>query len=141
LVTLRSEIQFHSGFPDDTVEDDHEIVQWPGRNIAEALKAALEQVGYRVSEPIHAHEHGWELDIWSGRKRRWLQISVIDADECYLMAENMAFWLWPDVPLFRTFLSDLQRILDADARFSRVGWFPKGGSARDMAPATGPFED
>lgn len=138
-MTLRPNIQFDSGFPDDTVDDD-QIIQWPGRNIAEALKAALERVGYRVSEPIHAHEHGWELDVWRGRKRLWLQISVIDADECYLMTENMTFWLWPDWKVFRVFLSDLQRILEADSRFGRVGWFQKGGSSRRMTPAGGPFE-
>ena len=139
-MSLRSEIEFRSGFPDDTVEDDEDIVQWPGLNIAAALKMPLEQLGYRVSEPIHAHEHGWELDIWRGRKRLWLQISVIEADECYLMAENRTFWLWPDVRVFRDFLSDLQRILEADGRFSRIGWFPRGGSGRNMAPAAGPFD-
>jgi hypothetical protein len=139
-VTLRPVIEFRSGFPDDTVEGDHDIVQWPGRNIADVPNAALEQLSYRVSEPVHAQEHGWELDVWCGRKRLWLQISVLDADECYLTAENMTFWLWPDVKLFRAFLSDLQRILKADGRFSPIGWFPKGGPTRGVAPAAEPFD-
>ena len=69
---------------------------------------------------IHAHEHGCELDIWHGRKRLWLQISLGDADVNYLMAENMTFFLWRDVKLFRAFLADLQDVLQADHRFSRI---------------------
>ena len=139
-MTLRPVLEFRSGFPNDTVEDDHDMVQWPGRNIADILKAALEQLSYRVSDPIHAHEHGWELDIWRGRKRLSLQISVLDADECYLDARNMTFWLWPDWKLFRVFLSDLQRIVAADDRFTPIGWFPIGGPTRGMVPGAGPFD-
>ena len=137
---LRSDVQFRSGFPDDTVEDDDGVVVWPGRNITEVLNVALERLGYRVSEPICAEHNGWELDIWRGRKRLWLQISVLDADECYLMTENMTFWLWRDMKLFRTFLTDLQRILGEDGRFGVIGWFPKGGLARTMEPADAPFD-
>lgn len=53
-MTLFPVAEFRSGFPDDIVEQDDDIVQWPGRNIADALKAALEQSNYRVSDPIHA---------------------------------------------------------------------------------------
>ena len=139
-MSLRSEIEFSSSFPDDSLSDEVDFIQWPGRNIAEAIKGPLEQLGYRVSEPIHAHENGWELDIWRGRKRLWLQISVLDAEVNYLQAENMTFFLWPDVELFRSFLSDLQRVLDADDRFSRVRWYSKGGVDRKAAPAEGPFD-
>jgi hypothetical protein len=31
-------------------------------------------------------------------------------------------------------------VMEADDRFSRIRWFPKGGIARDVAPATGPFD-
>ena len=137
---LRPVVEFRSGFPDDTVEDDDEIVQWPGRNIAEFLKATLESLGYRVSEPVHAHEHGWELDIWRGPKRLWLQVSVLDEEECYLTAENKTSWLWPDVRLFRAFLSDLQIAIERDSRFSPVGWYPKGGPTPGRIPAAGPFD-
>ena len=90
---------------------------------------------------IHAHEHGCELNIWHGRKRLWLQISLGDADVNYLMAENMTFFLWRDVKLFRAFLADLQDVLQADHRFSRIRWFRKGGIGADTASATGPFDD
>lgn len=140
-MTVRPEIRFSSAFPDDTIYDAAGFAEvQPGRNIAQALKVALEQREYRVSDPINGGDHGWELDIWRGGKRLWLQITAFDADESYLHAENMTFWLWPDVNLFRTFLSDLQRILLADSRFSRVGWLPKGGIYRDLAPAAGPFD-
>ncbi|HEX2800563.1 MAG TPA: hypothetical protein VHN73_00715 [Phenylobacterium sp.] len=140
-MTLRPEIQFTSGFPDDSIEDEEGFVQWPGRNVAEALKAALEARGYRVSDPVHMHEKGWELDIWRGRRRFWLRISMGDVEVNYLIAENMAFLLWPDMKLYRTFLADLHNVLSADGRFTRIQWFPKGGVHRDAAPAAGPFDD
>ena len=64
-MTLRSDIEFRSGFPDDTVGDDDGIV------------------------------------------------------------------VWPDMTLFRMFLTDLQGILGADGRFGVIGWFPRGRGAHD----------
>jgi hypothetical protein len=139
-VTLRPEIEFSSTFPDDTIEDEVDIVQWPGRNIAEALKGALEPRGYQVSDPVHAHEHGWELDISKGRKRLWVQISVLSNEVNYLVAKSMSLLPW-DGGLFRSFLEELQAVLEADDRFVRVRWFPKGGIAGNAAPAAGPFGD
>ena len=137
-MTLRPDVQFRSGFPDDTIEDDDDTVVWPGRNIMEALKAALEPLGYRVSEPISAEHAGWELDIWRQRKGLSLRVNVIDAEECYLMAKSSSSWLSPENKLLRTFLTDLQRILEEDSRFKIIGWFPRGGSAG--TPWTSPFE-
>lgn len=139
-MTLRPDVQFRSGFPDDTVEDEHGIVAWPGRNITKALKEAMERLDYRVSEPISAEHAGWELDIWRGRKSLWLPINVIDADECYLMTKSSSSWLCPETKLFQAFLTDLQRILEADDRFSQLGWFAKGGIDRNAPPAAGPFD-
>ena len=138
-MTLRPDVQFRSGFPDDTVENGDDIVEWPGRNIAEALKAALERLGYRVSEPVSMEHVGWELDIGLQRRAFCLRINVIDADECYLMASNSTIWL-PDAKLFRSLLADLQRILKEDGRFVVVGWFPKGGIDRNLEPAAAPFD-
>jgi hypothetical protein len=92
-VRLRSEIQFSSAFPDDSIEDEEDFVQWPGRNVAETLKIALEGKGYRVSDPVHMHENGWDLDIWRGCRRFWLRISMGDVETNYISAENMTFFL------------------------------------------------
>lgn len=139
-MTLRPDVQFRSGFPDDAVEGDDDIVVWPGRNIAEALKGALEPLGYRVSAPICAEHAGWELDIWRERKSLWLRINVVDVDECYLMTKSSSSWLWPEKSLFRTFLADLQHILEEDGRFKVVGWLPTGASAGTITPWRSPFE-
>ncbi|MCW5557938.1 MAG: hypothetical protein KIT22_08910 [Verrucomicrobiae bacterium] len=138
---MRPEIQFSSAFPDDSIEDGGDFVQWPGRNVAEALKGGLEERGYRVSDPVDAQHVGWELDIWRGRKRFWLRISILEPELNYLMAKNMTFFLWPDVKLFRAFLADLQAVLEADHRFGQVRWFPKSGIDGRAAPASGPFND
>ena len=139
-MTLRPHVQFRSGFPDDTVDDGHDIVAYPGRNIAEALKAALERLGYRVSDPICMEHAGWELDISRQRKSFCVRISVIDADEGYLMADSSTLWPWPDMTSFRVLLTDLQRIVKEDGRFGVIGWFPRGGSVGATEPADGPFD-
>jgi hypothetical protein len=139
-VIFRPNVQFRSGFPDDTKEDDDGTAVWPGRNITEALKAALERLGYRVSEPISAEHAGWELDVWRERKSLWLRVNVVDADECYLMATSSSGWLWPEMKPIRMFLADLQRILNEDGRFDVVGWLPTGGSAGTLMPWRTPFE-
>ncbi len=43
-MALRPVIEFRSGFPDDTVEENDDILRWPGLNIAEAVRAELEQL-------------------------------------------------------------------------------------------------
>ncbi|HEY0650067.1 hypothetical protein [Phenylobacterium sp.] len=139
-MTWRTEIRFRSAFPDDAAYEGDVVDVQPGNNIAETLKAALEELDYRVSDPIDGGDHGWELDIWQGRQRIWLQISVLDAEECYLITNFKTFWLWSKWDVFRTFLRDLQRILEADSRFRRIGWFQSGGSAGARKPAAGPFD-
>ena len=126
-MTVRRDVQFRSGFADDTVEDEDDTVVWAGRNITEALKAALERLGYTVSEPISAEHAGWELDLWHQRKGFSLRVNVIDASECYLMADSSISWLLPDTKPLRMLLADLQRILEEDGRFEVVGWIPRGG--------------
>lgn len=138
-MSWRQEVRFRSGFPDDSVDSD-EVELKAGRNIAEALKAALQPLGYRVSDPIGAGENGWELDIWSARKRFWLQISVLPPDRCYLMMRNMASWMSPGWDLYRTFQADLNRILQADSRVTKVGWLKDGGLDRGSKGAAGPFD-
>ena len=139
-MTIRPHLKMHADFPDDCVEDDEDIILFPGRNIAEALRDALGARGYRVSEPMHAGEHGWELEAYQDRLRRWIQITQL-GDECIVMTRNMASWLRPDLPAFRRFLSDLQAVLEADPRFSRIGWLTKDFSYTDAPPAAGPFDD
>jgi hypothetical protein len=141
-MTLRPVLEFDSTFPDDSiVDEDEEFVEWPGRNIADAVKAGLEEGGYSVSEPISAEHKGWELDVRRGGKRLWLQVSVVGPDENYLIAQNMTFFLWPDHQLFRTFLSDLREIVAGDPRFQRPRWFAPGGAERGAAPADRPFDN
>jgi hypothetical protein len=118
------------------VEGEDGPVEWPGRNIAEALKAALERLGYGVSEPMSAEHAGWELDISRQRKRLWIQFNVISADLCYLIASR-SNCPWPDMKIF---LTELQEILENDTRFDVVGWLPEGDPDWPTAPWRTPFE-
>ncbi len=57
-----------------------------------------------------------------------------------IFASDMTFWLGLGQEVFWAFLSDLQGILEADDRFSNIGWFPKNGINRGLAPASRPFD-
>lgn len=141
-MTIRPNIELRADFPYDGIEDEHDFVQWPGRNITEALRDALQALGYQVSDPIHAHEHGWELDLHRGRKRLWMQItSAGDHGECMIMTKHRASWFRPDADVYRVFLTDLQQVLEADARFSQMAWLKKEYWRDGHMPARGPFED
>jgi hypothetical protein len=141
-VTIRPNIELRADFPDDGIEDEHDFVQWPGRNITEALRDALQALGYQVSDPIAANEHGWELDVQRGRKRMWMQVtSAGENGECIIMTEHRASWFRPNADVYRVFLTDLQQVLEADPRFSQMAWLKKEYWRDDHRPAAGPFED
>jgi hypothetical protein len=66
--------------------------------------------------------------------------SMGDDGERLIMTEHKASWFRPDADVYRVFLTDLQQVLDADARFSQMAWLKKEYWRDDM-PARGPFED
>lgn len=113
-------------FPDDTVETDHDIVVFPGRNIAEAVASILAQVGCTdIREPSHEHEHGWEILFRSDGKRFFCQVSRIDPETLLLFDKNYRsdglFYKGPS--RHAVLLEKLRPALAADRRFQRLKWY------------------
>lgn len=113
-------------FPDDTVEDDHDILVYPGRNIAEALMPILEQAGCTdIGEPSHEHEHGWEIQFRSDQKRFFCQVSRIEPETLLVFDKNYGsdglFYRGPD--RHSVLLEKLRALLAADTRFEDINWY------------------
>lgn len=130
---IRSIAQIIADFPDDTVEEDDEIVQFGGRTIAEALAEILRGLGYHVSPPEHQHENGWDFDVTFEGKRVWMQIADL-VDEYILTTEFM-----PKISLFASktqvygpMLDRLNAALKCDPRFQSVKWYYRFGSPDDL---------
>ena len=83
---IRPEAEFQTELPYDAIEDETDIMEFAGRGVTEAISALLTSLGHRVSEPIHAGEHGWELDVWVRGRRFWLQITRMEGADCNLIA-------------------------------------------------------
>lgn len=126
MVNLPSDVRFRPDFPDDRVEDDHDIIIFPGRNVAEALGEGFASRGYSVDEPEHAGEHGWDLNVHLNRRRFWIQVAWLDDDECILTTENKTWRIGLDEQATQNFLQDLKSILESDTRFSQLEWLPRG---------------
>lgn len=120
--------EFNVDLPDDAVEEGDDIVVFPGRGLAEVLAGMLDRLGYRVSPPQYADEHGWMLDAYGNGRRVWLQVTQIDVGEGSLWTEELP-------TLFQRFfrrkesihaelLSGLHREMSADPRFHEIRWWP-----------------
>ena len=122
-MSVRPEAEFRTDLPLDGVEDETDFVEFPGRNVTEVVGAMLASLGYDVSPPIHAGEHGWELDVRANGRRFWLQITRMDERDCNLITEDMTWRIWRLQPSFEEFLTQLDKALREDGRFSQIAWF------------------
>lgn len=123
MVNLRPEAEFRTELPEDGGEDEVDFVEFPGRSVVEAIASMLAGLGYDVSAPIHAVEHGWELDVRAKGRRFWLQLTRMGGPDCILVTKDMTWQFWRKRPSFGELLTQLDRALRADGRFSQIGWY------------------
>ena len=133
-MSLKLEAEFRTELPYDGIEDETDFVEFPGRNVTEAIAGILKSLGYDVSAPMHAGEHGWELEIRARGRRFWLQITRID--DCILCAFDMTWQFWRRRPSFKEFVTQLDAELWRDGRFDQIGWYKDW---RDKTRSPHPF--
>ena len=114
--------EFCAEFPDDAVwDDDGELVQAGGRNVAEMIAEVLRRHAYEVTSPKHQYEHGWDFEAKTRRARFWLQVSG-GGDEYSLMTQDWTLRLWPDRTRHAELLGVLNVVMQQDGRFSQIRW-------------------
>ena len=86
-------IAFLTTLPDDQVEDGHNnIVLFGGRNVAVAIGEIFTRLGYKVGEPEHAGENGWEFALtYKESHRFWCQVNSTSYPVFRLLFEDMSF--------------------------------------------------
>ena len=119
--------EFLIDLPDDAVEEDDDVVIHPGRGLAEVIAEMLRRLNYRV-EPLHyAHENGWELSAYAGKRRVWLRITQIFPGEGTLLTEELPTLFQRlfrrEESIHAKFLSELHQEMSADPRFQQIRWW------------------
>jgi hypothetical protein len=113
-------------FPDDTIEDDLNILQFPGKNIAEALCEILAGVGCTdIEKPSHEGEHGWHVHFASAGRPFYCQVSRIEPETLLLFDKNYGseglFYRGPS--RHAQLLERVQPAIAQDPRFRELTWY------------------
>lgn len=122
---IRPWATFHADFPDDYLEDEERIIQFGGKNVAEAIAELLTALGYRASEPISAEERGWEIDLDTDDRSLWFRVTDL-GDRHALLAQDPTFLagLFGQHPAYLKYLRELHAALTSDPRFKNIVWWP-----------------
>ena len=133
MVKVRSHAEFDADFPYDGIEDDNDFVEFPGRGVTIVIAQMLRRVGCEVSEPIHAHEHGWELDVSYRGLNLWCQITMLDP--CILIfQQNSLLRKNNGNPVYEEAISRLNVEMQGDPRFRNIRWSrPRDNSSSSSA--------
>jgi hypothetical protein len=83
---IRMWVEFKSDLPDDQVEEDGEILQFGGKNVAEVVGRILASLGCQVTEPQDEREQGWTFPVSLDRSQFWCQTTDL-GDFFYLMVK------------------------------------------------------
>jgi len=143
MVKIYPNAEFEADFPDDSEEEDGDIVVFPGRNVAEAISKILERAGYECRGPLADSVHwGYHL-AYQKRRSMWFGVSTFEDGEYHLFAEDASHldrWLPSAKKSFVAYLRMLGRELAADPRFRNLRWFADK-DRRHEKPVAFPVED
>jgi uncharacterized RDD family membrane protein YckC len=113
--------------PYDGIEED-DVVELPGRTVAEAMAEILEALGCAVEPVVDGGDHGWLFGFSYGGADVRCEVTcgdglVVQLDDSY----NRSRFGRATTPEedFLEILSRLGVALKADPRFSDVGWFTR----------------
>jgi len=137
MIVVRPWAEFDADFPSDQIEDEHDIVQFGGKNVAEAICGLLAGFGCIVEEPEYAGEHGWECLLSYNGRSLWFQISGV-GEYLFLCQPT---WGGRRDPRYIDALLKLNDALRQDGRFHKLGWFRSEDVLSGKAGADSPVVD
>jgi hypothetical protein len=113
-------------FPDDCIEDDLDIIRFPGLNIAEALTDILSAIGCSdIEKPSEEGEHGWHVHFRSDGKPFFCQVSRIEPETLLLFEKSYGSegWFYKGLPRFPPLLEKIKTAIAQDDRFRDLQWY------------------
>ena len=143
---VRTLVTFQTDLPDDRIETDDgmDFIRWPGLNVAHALVDLFRAIGWTPGDPIDLQERGWELDATLGVREITVRISLIEEVILDIMDRTPDLtWYFrrkPPGPIFTGMLTELDKALKADGRFSDIRWFTLKGYDSQEAGASVPID-
>jgi hypothetical protein len=146
-MTVRTLTTFHTDLPDDAVEtaDGMDFIQWPGRNVVQAIADMLKAIGWTPEDPLDLEERGWDLDARCGDRMISLRIEVPE-EVIMNITDRTPDRTWyfkrkPPGPVFVNMLVGLDAAMKADGRFRNILWFtPEGYDSQTETGSPVPVE-
>ena len=138
---VRHIAEFDTSFPDDGIEDEHDLIQFPGRNIAAAVAEILQGLGYTVEGPVNAGDHGWGVGIKTQGRWFWCEVTIVERHLLQVLNRSLTDKLLRRTP--KTYLEILKALaaaLSADPRFWNISWYSREEYGRDAPGATHPVD-
>jgi hypothetical protein len=141
MVKVYPDSEFDADFPDDMVEEDGEIVVYPGKNVADAISEILGRFGYRCGEPVYGG-YKWISRLRFSDRDMGFIVHTFEPGHFYLFLEDRGAFRWlPSAKRkFIEYVRLVYRELGADPRFTNFQWFcPKDDQPHDH-PKASPIE-
>jgi hypothetical protein len=115
-------------FANDELWEDDRRVRTNGLNVATTVRDLLKSAGVELGDPEEHEEHGWELNgEWKGQ-RFWVQVTMLDPQDVYILTKHSfkgMFARWRgEQSAYPEFLRILHELLLHDGRFHEVLWYP-----------------
>ena len=116
--------QLWSNLPDDSIDENGDVVQFGGQGVCRAIAEVLESMGFQVEGPENAGLNGWELYSVRPKLKVWMQISDLGGNRFLLAVGEWNFFRtarrrqW----FLQEFLVPFNEKLQRSQAFSKVGW-------------------
>jgi hypothetical protein len=123
VIEVRATAEFKADFPDDGIEDKSGYLLFPGKGVTAAIAEMLRKIGCEVSDPGHAGEHGWELDISFRNESLRCQVTSMDVENYGLLFTDGPFMDdWSSKPAYLEAIAKLNLEMQQDPRFHDIRW-------------------
>lgn len=126
---VRTFVTFSAAFEDDAVyASELEIIAPAGKNVATAIGQGLVGLGYSCSQPTQHSYYGWSFNVRIVRQCFWLLLQGGDPWLLICHQERTFFERLLrkfDYAIMRSFLTDVNNILNDDERFTKVQWWSR----------------
>jgi hypothetical protein len=130
---VRPWAEFTTSLPDDGIEDETGFIQWPGKNVAEALAEILARLGCTEVEIFDLEHAGYDVGFRLGKLALAARVTVID---------NPLIAFGPKrQPEYLDFLKRVSDALAQDGRFHNVRWFTDDEVLTGVEGAISPLEE